>query len=56
LSPIEQRFSIPTNDDNFEKLGRDILRLHWSRPGLEIFGKGGERQFGIDLLDLSGPE
>jgi tetratricopeptide (TPR) repeat protein len=56
LSPISQRFAIPSNDDDFEKLCRDVLRLHWSCPGLEIFGKRGERQFGIDLLDLSGRE
>jgi HEAT repeat protein len=56
MSPISQRFPIPTNDDDFERLCRDVLRLHWSRPGLEIFGKRGERQFGIDLLDLSGQE
>ena len=56
MSPIPQRFAIPTNDDDFEKLCRDVLRLHWSCPGLEIFGNRGERQFGIDLLDLSGKE
>src|SRR5208337_2007384 len=56
MSPISQRFPIPTNDDDFERLCRDVLRLHWSRPGIEIFGKRGERQFGIDLLDLSGQE
>ncbi len=56
MSPIPQRFPIPTNDDDFEKLCRDVLRLHWSRPGIEIFGKRGERQFGIDLLDLSGQD
>jgi tetratricopeptide (TPR) repeat protein len=56
MSPISQRFPIPTNDDDFERLCRDVLRFHWSRPGLEIFGKRGERQFGIDLLDLSGQE
>jgi len=54
MSPISQRFAIPTNDDEFEHLCRELLRHHWSRPGLEIFGKRGERQFGIDILDLSG--
>jgi tetratricopeptide (TPR) repeat protein len=54
LSPISQRFAIPTNDDVFEKMCRDLLRFYWSRPGLEIFGKRGERQFGIDILDLGG--
>lgn len=32
----------------------ELLQRHWSRPGLAIFGKSGERQFGIDLLDVSG--
>jgi len=32
----------------------ELLRRHWSRPGLETFGKRGERQYGIDILDLSG--
>ena len=56
LSPIPQRFPIPTNDDDFEKMCRDLLRRYWSRPGLEIFGKRGERQYGIDILDLGGQE
>jgi len=54
LSPISQRFPIPTNDDEFEKMCRDLLRRYWSRPHLEIFGKRGERQYGIDILDLGG--
>jgi tetratricopeptide (TPR) repeat protein len=52
--PIAQRFQIPANDDDFEQMCLELLRRHWSRPGLEIFGKRGERQFGIDILDLSG--
>jgi tetratricopeptide (TPR) repeat protein len=52
--PISQRFQIPANDDEFERLCLELLRRHWSRPGLEIFGKRGERQYGIDILDLSG--
>jgi tetratricopeptide (TPR) repeat protein len=52
--PIAQRFQIPANDDDFERMCLELLRRHWSRPGLEIFGKRGERQYGIDILDLSG--
>jgi tetratricopeptide (TPR) repeat protein len=52
--PVAQRFQIPANDDEFERLCLELLRRHWSRPGLEIFGKRGERQYGIDILDLSG--
>lgn len=54
MSPIPQRFPIPTNDDDFEQLCLQLLRHYWSRPGLEIFGKRGERQFGIDILDVAG--
>ncbi len=56
MSPIPVRLAIPTNDDDFEALCRDLLRVHWSAPHLEIFGKRGERQFGIDILDLCGQE
>jgi tetratricopeptide (TPR) repeat protein len=56
VSPISQRFAIPRSKDDFEKLCRDILRLQWSRPGIEIYGKSGEGQEGVDLLDLSGQD
>jgi len=52
--PIRQRFQIPANDDEFEHMCLELLRQYWWRPGLQIFGKRGERQFGIDILDLSG--
>jgi hypothetical protein len=52
--PIPQRFPIPANDDDFEQMCLRLLREHWSRPGLELFGKRGERQFGIDILDVGG--
>src|SRR6266478_2764422 len=54
MSPIPQRFPIPKNDDDFEEMCLRLLRLYWSRPGLELFGKRGERQFGIDILDFGG--
>ena len=54
MSPISQRFPIPQNDDVFEEMCLQLLRLYWSRPGLEIFGKRGERQYGIDILDVGG--
>ncbi|HEY3293595.1 MAG TPA: hypothetical protein VGJ85_08240 [Candidatus Nanopelagicaceae bacterium] len=54
MSPISQRFAIPTNDDEFEQICLEVLRVDWNRPELQLFGKRGERQFGIDILDLSG--
>jgi hypothetical protein len=54
MPQIPQRFAIPKNDDDFEEMCLQLLRRHWSRPGLEIFGKRGERQYGIDILDVGG--
>jgi tetratricopeptide (TPR) repeat protein len=47
-------FPIPTDEDDFEDLCVDILRIYWNRPGLERYGRKGERQNGIDILDLGG--
>jgi tetratricopeptide (TPR) repeat protein len=44
----------PESDVTFEKLCLALLKRHWSRPGLERFGKKGERQFGVDILDTRG--
>jgi len=32
----------------------DILRIYWSRPGLVRYGSRGQRQHGVDILDLGG--
>ena len=51
---IPQRFQIPKNEADFERMCLELLRRHWSLPGLELFGKRGEAQYGIDILDTSG--
>jgi tetratricopeptide (TPR) repeat protein len=52
--PIPVLFPIPTDEDDFEDLCVDLLRLYWTRPGLERYGAKGQRQHGIDILDLKG--
>src|SRR5689334_21670861 len=47
-------FPVLQDEDDFEDLCRDLLRSHWKRPGLERFGRKGQRQYGIDILDLGG--
>jgi tetratricopeptide (TPR) repeat protein len=47
-------FPIPTDEDDFEDLCVDILRIYWNRPGLERYGSRGQRQNGVDILDLGG--
>lgn len=48
------RFPQPTNEDDFELLCLRFLRELWNCPTLQVYGKRGERQFGIDLIDESG--
>jgi hypothetical protein len=52
--PISVLFPIPTDEDDFEDLCVDILRIYWNRPGLERYGSRGQRQNGVDILDLGG--
>ena len=44
----------PTSEDRFEEMCLALMKRHWSRKGLERFGKRGERQFGVDILDTLG--
>jgi hypothetical protein len=52
--PIPVLFPIPTDEDDFEDLCVDILRIYWNRPSLERYGTRGQRQNGVDILDLGG--
>lgn len=54
MTPISQRFPTLTDPEEFQRMCRDVLRQYWSRPGMEVFGKRGEKQYGIDILDLGG--
>jgi hypothetical protein len=51
---IPVMFPIPTDEDDFEDICVDILRIYWSRPKLERYGRKGERQNGIDIIDPGG--
>ncbi len=48
------RFPQPTNEDDFELTCLRFLRQSWKCPTLNQYGKRGERQFGIDLIDECG--
>jgi tetratricopeptide (TPR) repeat protein len=54
--PTSYRLPPPDTSEEFERLCLRVLRRHWSCPTLEIFGKRGEAQFGIDILDISGSD
>jgi hypothetical protein len=44
----------PDHEVTFEKLCLAVLKRHWSRSGLERYGKRGEEQFGVDIFDTLG--
>ncbi|MFO0847148.1 MAG: hypothetical protein U0871_01125 [Gemmataceae bacterium] len=48
------RFPQPTNEDDFELFCLRFLRHLWRCPALQPYGKRGERQSGIDLIDEGG--
>src|SRR5467141_422803 len=56
MCAIRLKYRIPANEADFEFFGLAILKVHWNCPGLDLYAHRGERQFGIDLLDLSGTE
>lgn len=48
------RYPEPDNEHAFEEFCLVLLREHWKLPSLDRYGKRGERQQGIDLLDTGG--
>ncbi len=51
-------FQLPvlSDDQQFERLIRDILRRNYNDKGVERFGRSGQSQFGIDGIIPSAPE
>lgn len=54
MARIRTRHNLPKNEDDFEILCMKLLRRKWNAPGLVQYGKRGERQHGIDLIDTGG--
>lgn len=44
----------PANWEDFQVLGAELLRRLWDCPALQRYGRQGEGQQGIDLIDTSG--
>jgi tetratricopeptide (TPR) repeat protein len=51
---FRQKRNPPANEADFERLCLKLLKAHWKCPTLELYGRRGERQHGIDILDMSG--
>lgn len=53
---MRKSFPPPKNEDEFEDFCLKLLRSHWECGSLQRLGSRGERQFGVDIIDLSGAE
>jgi len=54
--PFRQKKNPPANEADFERLCLRLLKAYWNCPTLELFGRRGERQHGIDILDMGGED
>lgn len=50
------RNSPPANEADFERLCLRVLKAYWNCATLELYGRRGERQQGIDIIDMGGAE
>ncbi len=48
-------FPPPKNEADFERLCVEILKAHWECANLRLYGRRGESQQGIDIINLEGP-
>ncbi len=53
MPPIRLTYPPPVNEQDFEELCLQLLRVHCSRPQLELYAHRGEGQSGVDVFDPS---
>lgn len=56
MPSIRLKHEQPANERDFEILCLRLLRRYWDCPTLELYGRRGEKQDGIDILDVGGSE
>jgi tetratricopeptide (TPR) repeat protein len=49
------RYRAPKTDDDFEEFCLALYKSHLALPGLTRYGRRGQRQHGIDIIDLESP-
>jgi tetratricopeptide (TPR) repeat protein len=54
--PFRTKNAAPANYADFERLCLRLLKAYWKCTTLELFGRRGERQSGIDILDVGGAD
>lgn len=51
---MQRRHNPPANSSDFEDFCARLLRRHWQCDNVQLYGRGGQLQCGVDILDLSG--
>ncbi|HWZ96869.1 MAG TPA: hypothetical protein VN025_03840 [Candidatus Dormibacteraeota bacterium] len=54
MPQITTRPEPPRGEYDFQDLCAELLRAEWKNSNLQTFGRRGQRQNGVDILDLSG--
>jgi hypothetical protein len=53
---MEYSYPPPTHEWDFETFCKRLLRVHWPKSEPQLYGRRGQRQHGVDILDESGVE
>jgi tetratricopeptide (TPR) repeat protein len=51
MPPIRTEIAPPANPGDFERLVLRLLQKHWGNPNLQLYGRLGQTQNGIDIFD-----
>jgi tetratricopeptide (TPR) repeat protein len=51
MTQIRIRIPPPANPDDFEKMASKLLQRRWENPNLQLYGRRGQRQHGVDIFD-----
>jgi tetratricopeptide (TPR) repeat protein len=51
---VDHSFLPPQNETDFERFCTELLRVHWSESVPQRWGRRGQKQHGVDIVDMSG--
>ena len=54
MPTISVKYPPPEDWPKFQRLCQRVLQLLWHSGNVEIYGRVGQKQHGVDLLDVSG--
>ena len=56
IATMEHTFPTPTDEIAFETFCMRLLQVHWPNSDPQLYGRRGQRQDGVDIIDESGIE